>query len=245
MKATVELVRRKVVNLHLIAIPTAGLQADVLIGAGCVSVVESAGITLDEHGQAPQFVNAVKTGAIRLMDTTCPALISALQAGEKGIPFIPMRGLIGSDLLKYRKDYYVIDNPMSSEKDPIVLLPAIVPDFALFHTPLGDRFGNVWIGKARELMTMAHASKNTLVTVEKFHAGNLMDDPIRSAACIPSHYITAVAQAEGGAWPLGLDQHYRIDEAAMQTYARATIPQGDVLTFLESGKVATHSISAS
>jgi len=86
IKATVELARRKVRNLHLVAIPTAGLQADMLIGQGCVSVVESAGITMDEQGQAPQFVKAVKSGSIEVKDTTCPALISALQAGEKGIP---------------------------------------------------------------------------------------------------------------------------------------------------------------
>ena len=244
MKATVELARRKVKNLHLVAIPTAGLQADILIGAGCVSIVESAGITLDEQGQAPQFVNAVKTGSIRVMDTTCPAIISALQAGEKGIPFIPMRGLIGSDLLRYRPDYQVIDNPMSDTEDPIVLLPAIVPDIALFHAPLADRFGNVWVGKSRELMTMAHASRKTLVTVENFFDGNLMEDPIRSPATIPAHYITSVARAENGAWPLGLEGHYPIDETAMESYANANIPKENVLEFLEQGSIVASPVAA-
>ena len=109
MAATRALIEKGAKNLHLIAIPTSGLQADLLIGAGCVATMESAGVTLDEFGQAPRFVDAVKQGALKLKDTTCPALVSALQAGEKGIPFIPMRGLIGSDLLKHREDYQVID----------------------------------------------------------------------------------------------------------------------------------------
>jgi len=220
LAATRALIARGVRNLHLIAIPTAGIQADMLIGAGCVAIMESAGVTLDEFGQAPNFVAAVKAGAISLKDSTCPAIISGLQAAEKGVPFFPMRGLIGSDLLKHRPDYKVIENPMSETVDPIVLLPAIVPDIALFHAPLADRFGNVWIGKMRELMTMAHAAKRCLATVEEFTDDNLMDDPLRAPATIPGLYISAVVQAEMGAWPLGLAGCYGDDKQALADYAR-------------------------
>jgi glutaconate CoA-transferase subunit A len=217
--ATRALIKRGVKDLHLIAIPSAGIQADMLIGAGCVKTMESAGVTLDEQGQAPRFVAAVKSGTIRLMDTTCPALISALQAGEKGIPFIPMRGLLGSDLLKNRSDYKVIDNPMKSGGDPIVLLPAIVPDYALFHAPLADRHGNIWIGKARELMTMAHAAKKTLVSVEHITNDDLMQDELRAPATIPGHYITSFTKTERGAWPLALEGCYAADKQALEAYA--------------------------
>jgi len=220
MAATRALIKRGVRNLHLTAVPTSGMQADMLIGAGCVGVMESAGVTLDEQGQAPRFVAAVKAGAIGLRDSTCPAIMSAVQAGEKGIPFIPIRGLIGSDLLRHRADYKVIDNPMD-DADPIVLLPAIVPDYAVFHAPLADRFGNVWIGKARELMTMAHAARNTLVTVEEIVEYNLMSDSLRAPACIPDLYVTSVAKAKNGAWPLGLEGCYQPDMDGLAAYADA------------------------
>ena len=224
--ATLALIEQGVRNLHLIGIPTSGLQADLLIGAGCVKTMESAGVTLDEQGQAPRFVDAIKKGAITLKDTTCPALISALQAGEKGIPFITMRGLIGSDLLANRPDYKVIDNPFD-EGDKIVALPAIRPDFALFHAPLADRHGNVWIGKSRELMTMAHAAHKTIVTAEMITEDNLMDDPLRAPATIPAHYITSVAEVENGCWPLGLAGHSTTDADAMHRYAKmAQTPEG-------------------
>ncbi len=237
MEATRRLIARKISNLHLIAIPTSGLQADMLIGAGAVSVMESAGVTLDEFGQAPRFVAAVKAGGIRLRDSTCPAIISALQAGEKGIPFIPMRGLIGSDLLNYRDDYRVIDNPMSVEPDPIVALPAIVPDVALFHTPLGDTSGNVWIGNMRELMTMAHASRTTLVTVEEITGHNLLADPLRAPATIPATYITHIAEARNGAWPLALAGCYEADTDALAAYAGMAQTKSGFQTFMDEASL--------
>lgn len=242
--ATRALIERGPKDLHLIAVPTSGLQADLLIGAGCVKTMESAGVTLDEFGQAPRFVAAVKAGELHVKDTTCPALISALQAGEKGIPFIPMRGLIGSDLLKYRNDYQVIDNPMSEAKDPIVVLPAIVPDFAMLHVPCADRFGNVWIGKARELMTMAHAAKHTLVTAEEIIDDDLMADPLRAPATIPSHYITHVARAERGCWPIGLAGRYETDADALASYAQMARTEEGFAQFLSTGPQPVHTIAA-
>ncbi|MFQ5439279.1 MAG: CoA transferase subunit A [Paracoccaceae bacterium] len=227
MAASRALVKRKARNLWLTAIPTSGIQADMLIGAGCVSVMESAGVTLDEQGQAPCFVRAVKEGLISPKDSTCPAIIAALQAGEKGIPFIPIRGLIGSDLVKYRPDYRVIGNPMTDGGDPIVCLPAIRPDVALFHAPLADRFGNVWIGKMRELMTMAHAARTTFVTVEAITDADLMQDELRAPATIPALYISALSRVEKGAWPLGLEGAYEADTTALGNYARAArTPEG-------------------
>ena len=123
-----------------------------------------------------------------MKDATCPALHAALQAAEKGVPFMPLRGLIGSDVLKYRDDWKVIDSPFGND-DPIVLLPAIKPDVALIHAPMADRFGNVWIGRQRELATMAHAAEKTIVTVEKIHDGNLLDDPVLAAGTLPGFYV--------------------------------------------------------
>src|SRR5262249_27373207 len=82
-----------------------------------------------------------------------------------------------------------------SEADPIVLLPAIKPDVALFHAPLADRAGNVWVGRQRELVTMAHASAKTVVTVEKLHDGDLLADPTLAAGTLPRFYLQAGAPA--------------------------------------------------
>jgi glutaconate CoA-transferase subunit A len=219
MAATRALIRRGVKKLYLVALPTSSLQADLLIGAGCVDAIETSAVSLGEFGPAPRFSAAAVSAAIKIKDATCPALHAALQASEKGVPFMPLRGLIGSDLLKHRDDWKVIDSPFGND-DPIVLLPAIKPDVALLHAPMADRLGNVWIGRQRELATMAHAAVKTVATVEKIYDGNMLEDPVLAAGTLPGFYVESVAVAERGAWPLGLPDHYVSDAEHLALYAR-------------------------
>jgi glutaconate CoA-transferase, subunit A len=226
MEATRALVRRGVKRLHLVALPTSSLQADLLIGAGAIETIETSAVSLGEFGSAPRFTAAVRAGTIGMKDATCPALHAAFQAAEKGVPFMPLRGLIGSDLLAHRPDWKVIDNPFGHD-DPIVLLPAIKPDVAIFHAPLADREGNVWIGRDRELAMMAHAAAKTVVTVEKIQDASLFEDPWLAAGALGAFYVERIALAPQGAWPLGLADHYPADAAHLAEYASlAQTPEG-------------------
>src|SRR5512139_3231560 len=105
MAATRALIRRGVKRLHLVALPASTLQADLLIGAGCVDTLETSAVSLGELGPAPRFTAAITSGTLRMKDATCPALYAALEAGEKGNPFMPLRGIIGSDLMTIRGDW--------------------------------------------------------------------------------------------------------------------------------------------
>ena len=232
MAATCALIRRGVRRLTLIATPTSSLQADLLIGAGCVEAVEAAAVSLGEFGPAPRFTAAITARAIAMRDSTCPAIHAGLQAAEKGVPFMPLRGLIGSDVLAHRPHWRQIDNPFGAN-DPIVLLPALRPDVALFHAPMADREGNVWVGRHRELVTMAHAAAKTVVTVEKLHDKNLFEDPLLAAGALGGFYLEAVAVAPRGAWPLGLADHYAADEAHLAEYARLAATEEGFATYLD------------
>ena len=167
------LIRRKAKNLKLLGVPVLGLSADLLIGADCVAEVEASAVSLGEAGLAPRFTEAVERGEIRLKDATCPAIHTALQATEKGVPFMPLRGVIGSDLLTVRPDWMVVNNPLA-QNDPILIVPAIQPDIALFHARWADEAGNVWIGRRRELATIAHASRRCFVTYEEQRSGDML-----------------------------------------------------------------------
>lgn len=232
MAAVRRLIARGARDLHLIGIPTLGFQADMLIGAGCVATVECAAVTIGEYGPAPRFVAAVKVGSIRVIDGTCPAIHAGLQAAEKGIPFMPLRGIIGSDLVAHRDDWKIADNAFG-ENDPLLLVKAIQPDVALFHAALGDRQGNVWIGVRRELMTAAHAAKATLVTVEEIHEGDLLADDRWAAGTIPALYISALAVAKNGAWPVGLRGRYPADAAHLQRYVEMVQTEDGFRRYLE------------
>ena len=118
--------------------------------------------------------------------------------------------------MKIRSDWRVIDNPFGND-DPIVLLPAIRPDVALFHAPMADRHGNVWVGRQRDLTTLAHASRKTVVTVERIADGNLLDDHVLAAGVLPGFYVEAIAVVENGAWPLSLPDYYPVDVRILPT----------------------------
>jgi len=228
MEVTRALIRRGVKNLRLLTVPVSSIQADILIGAGCVSEIETSGVSMGEFGFAPCFRKAVQDGTIVIRDATCPAIYAELQASEKGAPFLPLRGILGSDVLAHRADWKVIDNPFAEGGgDPVVLLPAVRPDFALFHARYGDRHGNVWVGPKRECVLLAHASASTFVTVEEIWDGNLMEDARMLAGTIPPVYVDAVAHAERGAWPLSLANCYERDGDHLQAYVQAAkSPEG-------------------
>ena len=131
---------------------------------------------------------------------------------------MPLRGIIGSDLLRYHPDWKIIQNPFSENEDPITAIPAITPDFAIFHAPMADRAGNIWIGRRKELLNMAQASKNCLVTVEKIIDGNLFDDEKTAAGVIPALYISAISVAQNGTWPLAFWDGAKEDKAHLSDY---------------------------
>jgi glutaconate CoA-transferase subunit A len=216
-----ELVIQETKNLRLLGVPVLGMCADLLIGAGCVAEVESSAVSLGEAGLAPRFTEAAEKGEIRVRDATCPAVHTALQATEKGVPFMPLRGVLGSDLLKQRGDWRVVQNPLESGTDRILVVPAISPDIALFHARWADEAGNVWVGRRRELATIAHASKKCLVTYEELRPGDMLEDELLAPGVISAAYVTHVARAPRGAWPLGVAGVYDIDDIHLQHYARA------------------------
>jgi glutaconate CoA-transferase, subunit A len=131
-----------------------------------------------------------------------------------------LRGVLGSDLVAHRSDWRVIDNPFSVDSDPILLVPALLPDVGIFHAVAADPFGNVYVGRRRELATIAHAARRTLVTVERLVPGDLLEDEATAAGTISGVYVEATALAPRGAWPSGLLDEYDTDAAHLANYAR-------------------------
>lgn len=224
-------------NLHLVCVPTGGLQADILIGAGRVATLETSALSLSEAGAAPCFGRAVRAGTIRLLDATCPAILAGLNAAQKGVPFMPIRGLIGSDVLRHRPDWTTIANPFDDE-DLIVAVPAILPDIAVFHAPEADCDGNVRIGRRQELALMAYAARDTLVTVERIRETSLLSDEATAAGVLPALYVSAIAEAPRGAWPYGLWGEYPADAEEIARYAKAARTEEGFSAYLQAGRRA-------
>ena len=236
MEVVRELIRKKARNLRLLGVPILGMSADLLIGAGCVAEVETSAVSLGEAGLAPRFTEAVEKGELKVKDATCPAIHTALQAAEKGVPFMPLAGIAQSDLVKERADWKV--------QGEVVLVPAIRPDFALFHARWADEAGNVWVGRRRELATAAHAARNALVSYEEHRAGDMLEDELLAPGVISSIYIAATARAPRGAWPLGVAGVYGPDDTHLSQYAKAAKTREGFQRYLDEWVLARRKSSS-
>jgi glutaconate CoA-transferase subunit A len=98
---------------------------------------------------------------------------------------------------------------------------------------MADQFRNVWIGRQRELATMAHAAERTIATVERIHDGNLLDDPVLAAGTLPGFYVEHVAVAARGAWPLPLPDHYAADAEHLALYARMAATEAGFAEYVD------------
>jgi glutaconate CoA-transferase, subunit A len=219
------LIRKKTKGLRLLGVPILGMSADLLIGAGCVAEVETSAVSLGEAGLAPRFTEAVEKNQIKVKDATCPAVHAGLQATEKGVSFMPVRGIGSSDLVRERKDWV--------PQGEVVLVPAIQPDFALFHARWADEAGNVWIGRRRELATAAHASQQSFVTFEEMKKGDMLEDELMAPGVVSAIYVTATAHAPRGAWPLAMPGVYGVDDTHVSQYAKAAKTREGFQRYLE------------
>ncbi len=227
------LIKKRSRNLRLLGVPVLGLCADLLIGAGCVEEIETSAVSLGEAGLAPRFTEALEKKTLKIRDATCPAIHTGLQAAEKGVPFMPLRGVLGSSLIENHPAWRVEANPFSKEEDPILFVKAIQPDIALFHARWADEAGNVWVGRRRELATIAHASKQAFVTFEEKKEGDMLEDELLAPGVVSSIYVAAVAPAPRGAWPLGVAGLYGIDDAHLALYAKAAKTQEGFSSYLK------------
>lgn len=208
-----ELVRQGRRGLRLVLVPSGGLAADLLIGAGAAAAAEFGSLHLGEYGVAPAFKRLVEGGRFRPLDSGCPAVLAGLQAGAQGVPFMPVRGFLGTDYLRVRPEFRVVENPYNPG-EPVVVVPAIRPDVAVIHGFRADPRGNVLTDATQDAGLMARASRFTVVTVEE-----VQERPIDGGAgFIPALYVGAVAAVPGGARPGACPGYYGRDEAEIRAY---------------------------
>jgi len=228
------LVRRGVRDLDVVVVPTGGgIAVDLLIGAGCVRSVECAQMAMGEYGACPIFRRFVQEGRLTVRDHVCSALLGALQAAGMGLPFMPARGIIGTDYLRVRPDFKVIENPYGGPGDErIVLVPAIAPDVGVFHAYAADRFGNVLVEPQQNIQLLAAASRLVIATAEQVVDHNLAETP-RTLPLVSGLHVDVVVPAPHGAHPTGVPGLYPPDEAHLRCYLAAAATDDGFATYLD------------
>src|SRR4029453_3062433 len=157
--------------------------------------------------------------------------MSALQAGVMNVPFAPVRGLLGTDYMKVRPDFRVVPNPYDP-KEPIVLVPAVAPDVAVFHGWKGDRHGNVVTSGTLDAKLIAQAPRRPAATVEEIVDGDLTREP-QLGVLVPGIHVSAVVHAPRGAHPTSCEGRYGVDEAHIREHIEAAQDEDTVAKWLE------------
>jgi glutaconate CoA-transferase subunit A len=228
------LARRGVRDLDVVVVPTGGgIAVDLLIGAGCVRSVECAQMAMGEYGACPNFRRFVQEGRLTVRDHVCSALLGALQAAGMGLPFMPARGVIGTDYLRVRPDFRVIENPYGGPDDArIVIVPAIRPDVGVFHAYVADRYGNVLVEPQQNIQLLAAASRFVIATAERVVDEDLTETP-RTLPLVSGLHVDVVVPVPRGAHPTGVPGLYPPDEAHIRRYLAAASTQEGFAAYLD------------
>jgi glutaconate CoA-transferase subunit A len=131
-----------------------------------------------------------------------------------GVPFLPVRGLLGSAYLEVNPRFRVIPDPFSGEE--LAMVQALTPDVSLVHAARGDSRGNILIPRLSDWRLAMTASRRVIATVEERVDGPLYDQP--EWRVIPALYLTALVHCPGGAAPTGYPGYYPQDEAHLALY---------------------------
>jgi glutaconate CoA-transferase subunit A len=202
-----EIVRQRIDHLTLICclVATSGL----LIAEGLLDKMITAFMVRDEK-RSYTLTRARNLKKLPVFEETSHfGICLALLAGQMGIPFIPSRCLIGSDLMKYNENLKTTQCPFTGET--LVAVRAVVPDVGILHVQRADAEGNAqkWgsLGVDREGI---NASKKVIVVTEKI----VNSEVIRKTpnlTIIPGFRVNAVVEQLWGAHPLHLAGCYNGD----------------------------------
>jgi len=135
-----------------------------------------------------------------------------------GVPFMPVRGVIGSDYTKVRPDFRTVKNPYGH--DDILVVPAVSPDVALIHAFRADRYGNCVVSGALDDALLARASDKVIVSAEEIVSTSELTSSQRGNFVSRVH-VSAVVHLPGGAAPTSCGTYYRENEEALQQYLAA------------------------
>ena len=251
MAAVYEIIRQGKKDLHLYA-HSNGQAVDELIGAGCVAKIE---IAYGGSGRfAPtciRFRKAVEQGEIQIEDYSNYQMTLRFMAGAMGVPFLPTRSSLGSDIITHwgfpselrqqdpkipDQKLVVLDNPFDgwSDTKKVVLVPAVNPDVTVLHVQKADPMGTVRIdGLPYADIEQAKAARRLIITCEELvEVDDLRQRPDQNQ--IPFFCVDAVVHVPWGAYPTACYRHYDYDPTYLYAYGKAAKDDTDYWKYLNT-----------
>lgn len=212
------IVRAATKNLHLVSSPGA-IGPDLLLAAGCVSILTTPFLTMEQFGLAPAFRRVASDGSVEIREVDGPALAGGLRAAADDLPF----GLIhdtGTDLPSVNPHNYLPFTDPFGGTMRLFAVPPLRADVALIHAQRGDEYGNLqYFGATYFDQLLARSARSVIATVDEI----VGSDVIRQSphlTKIPGMLVTAVVEAPDAARPCGSHGRYEPDLEHLQLYAQ-------------------------
>jgi glutaconate CoA-transferase, subunit A len=220
-----ELIRQGRRDLHLVG-SAHSIDVDLLVTAGAVRRCEESYVGFEQDlGLAPAYRAAARDGTIEIAESCCVTVLTQLRAAEMGLPFLPVRGVRGSDIARLHPEYGEVTCPFTGEV--LVAVPALAPDVALLHAPFGDRYGNLHLDQPYVLdERFAGAARKVVATVDRVVSTS---DVEAAGVTIPAHLVSALVEVPYGAHPTSSYPNYAYDRAHLTEYTTAAQAGGDAM----------------
>ncbi|MBI4574348.1 MAG: CoA transferase subunit A [candidate division NC10 bacterium] len=198
--------------------------ADYLAGAGRIRRVRFSNFMFEGLGRCQNFARGVERGEIEVEDYSHFAITSRLVAAGLGVPFLPIKPMAGTDLMRTRGFEAEKARPFACPftGEPVLLVPAARPDVAVLHVARADRDGNSQLfGYTAVVEEQARAAQRVIVTTEEV----VEDTVIRAQpelTVLPSFLVDAVVEVPFGAHPTGMYRYYDPHFEFMRDYYAAS-----------------------
>ena len=228
-----ELIRQEKRKLGLVCL-VGGIAVDWLSAAGVIDRFIGAAVSMEQFGLCNQYRKAVESGRVRVEELSETALNARLGAGARNLPFLPTRGMLGSDLIDINPNLVRFQDPFDGET--LVACRALVPDVAFVHAHRADEHGNVQIEPTvrwPDLGIFPKAAKKVVVTVEEIVDSEVLRrNPDRTV--LPGFAVDAVVEVPYGAHPTSLVPNYGYDSAFHLEWVRVARDDEATAEFLRS-----------
>jgi len=207
------------------------LMAGNLDGQRLMARVDASYIVgLEARGLSPHARRVMESGSVEICEWTNYALACRFRAAAMGVPFLPLRAMLGTDTLTHSAAK-TITCPFTGR--PLAAVPALYPDVAVIHVHESDVYGNCRIrGISVADYDLARASKRVIITAERL----VENDEIRAtphATLIPSFCVDAVCEVPWGAYPGNMPEEYFSDEDHLRHWMQVEKDETQFRAFLQ------------
>jgi glutaconate CoA-transferase, subunit A len=218
-----ELIRQRKMNLTVCQ-SLAGFDTDLLVGAGNVKRLVTAGGSLDAFGRLNRINDLCVAGKVQVEENSALGMATRFLAGSLGLPFMPVRSLLGSTILDNLKGEAKVaaemDSPFDGER--VVLLRSLNVKTSIIHVQRADEEGNAQVsGPLWDTQAMAGASERILITTEEIvERSEIRRTPEKTL--IPGFKVASVSLVPFGSYPTSCYEFYDYDREHLETYAKAS-----------------------